>query len=114
MMAFELNLTKPHPSAAMICGLVMSVSYTLGGVIPMLPYFFFAQINHALFASIAITIVILLIFGYAKAAIGGAPRQACWTSSVQTLCVGALAAGSSYGIVYAINQKVFGGDGMQF
>jgi predicted membrane protein (TIGR00267 family) len=110
MMAFELNLTKPHPAAAMICGLVMSISYSIGGIIPMLPYFFISQINHALFASIGITVIVLIVFGYAKAAIGGSPRNACWVSSFQTLCVGALAAGSSYGIVYAINQKLFGGD----
>jgi predicted membrane protein (TIGR00267 family) len=112
MMAFELKMEKPQRSTAWICALVMGLSYGIGGIIPMIPYFAFKDIHHALFTSIGITVLILIVFGYAKSALAGTSRRACVESAVQTLFVGALAAGSSYGIVYGINQRLGGGNGI--
>lgn len=44
----------------------MGLSYFVGGLIPMIPYFAMETAQHALFVSIAITVVILLLFGYVK------------------------------------------------
>lgn len=63
------------------------------------------NVTHALFISIGITVVILISFGYLKAKITDLPRKACLKSAAQTLLVGSLAAGTSYGIVRAINSK---------
>jgi vacuolar iron transporter family protein len=112
MMAFELKLEKPKRRTAWICAAIMGLSYLIGGIIPMIPYFAFKKVNDALFTSIAVTVIVLIIFGYVKAVIAGNTRKACFLSSVQTLGVGVLAAGTSYGIVYGINKRLSGGIGL--
>jgi predicted membrane protein (TIGR00267 family) len=104
MMDFELKLEEPKISRAWISALVMGLSYFLGGLIPMVPYFIFHNINHALFTSIGITVVILLVFGYFKAILTGCSKKDAVLSALQTLMVGVLAAGASYGIVRGVNQ----------
>ncbi|OCK86090.1 DUF125-domain-containing protein [Lepidopterella palustris CBS 459.81] len=104
MMAFELNLQRPNVSRAWISALVMGLSYFLGGLVPMIPYFALHNVNDALFASIGITVVILLTFGYIKAIVTGTTKTSAVWSAIQTLCVGVVAAGSSYGIVRGINS----------
>jgi predicted membrane protein (TIGR00267 family) len=103
MMDFELRLEKPNTSRAWISALVMGISYFLGGLIPMIPYFAIHNLNHALFVSIGITVLMLLSFGYYKAIFTGTCRKSAVGSALQTLFVGILAAGSSYGIVKSIN-----------
>jgi predicted membrane protein (TIGR00267 family) len=112
MMAFELKLEKPKRSTAWICALIMGLSYGIGGIVPMIPYFCYTNIHHALYTSIGITVLILIVFGYAKSAIAGTSRGACVESAIQTLFVGVLAAGTSYGIVYGINKRLNGGNGV--
>jgi predicted membrane protein (TIGR00267 family) len=106
MMDFELKLEKPSRSAAWISALVMGVSYFLGGIIPMIPYFAFKNINHALFTSIGITVVILIAFGYVKGRLTGCTQRDAVLGSLQTLLVGALAAATSYGIVRGVNSRL--------
>lgn len=104
MMDFELKLEKVDPSRAWISALVMGLSYFLGGLIPMVPYFGFHNIHSALFTSIGITGFTLLVFGYIKCTVtGGTKRDAVW-SAAQTLAIGSIAAGTSYGIVRGFNE----------
>ncbi|KAF2460128.1 VIT family-domain-containing protein [Lineolata rhizophorae] len=107
MMDFELKLEKPNTRRAWISAFVMGMSYFVGGLIPMLPYFFVA-LPTALFVSIAITVVILIVFGYVKAAVSGTDRAGCLFSAVQTLLVGAAAAGTSYAIVRGVDSLKHG------
>lgn len=103
MMDHELLLSPP-PSHPWVEGLVMGFSYMLGGLLPMIPYFILHRTSTALFVSIGITGVVLLAFGYSKALVTGTGhRDACW-SALQTLVVGAIAAGVSWGIVKGINS----------
>ncbi|KAK6440138.1 Protein ccc1 [Oleoguttula sp. CCFEE 5521] len=102
MMDFELQLTLPA-SAAWIEGLVMAFSYMFGGFLPMIPYFCFKQVLHALYTSIGITAFILVVFGYVKAIVTGTTKRDAMWSAGQTLVIGAAAAGVSYGIVKGIN-----------
>lgn len=106
MMDFELKLDKPNLSSAWISAFVMGLAYIIGGLIPMIPYFAFHEVTHALFASIGITVIILLIFGYTKAVITGTRQRDAVISAVQTLIVGAIAAGTSYGIVRCVNERL--------
>ena len=63
------------------------------------------QVRKALFVSIGITVFILIVFGYTKGLLAGCTlRQSAW-SAVQTLGVGAAAAGASYGIVRAVDES---------
>lgn len=104
MMDFELKLEKPATSRRWIAALSMGLSYLLGGLVPMIPYFAYKNIDHALFTSIGVTVVILVIFGYVKAIVTGCTRKDAILSALETLGVGVLAAGSSYGIVRGFNQ----------
>lgn len=70
----------------------------------MIPYFAMRNVTHALFVSIGITVVILLAFGYGKAHLTGTTRMDAVSSALQTLLVGVIAAGVSYGIVRGVNS----------
>ena len=70
----------------------------------MIPYFAVHNVTHALFISIAITVVILLVFGYIKNWVTIRTKRAGVYGALQTLFIGALAAGASYGIVRAIDS----------
>lgn len=103
MMDFELKLLKPNSRAAIFEGLVMGLAYFVGGILPMIPYFAVHNVDHALFGSIAITVIILICFGYAKAITTGTTRRDAVVSALHTLLVGVAAAGTSYGIVRGVN-----------
>ncbi|EFX06521.1 vacuolar iron transporter [Grosmannia clavigera kw1407] len=104
MMDFELRLEKPKTSRAWLSAVTMGMSYFIGGLIPMIPYFLMETAMRALMVSICITVVILLIFGYIKTAITVHNKVAgCW-GALQTLVIGALAAGAAYGIVRALDS----------
>lgn len=66
MMDFELQLQEPDTTAAWKSAATMGLSYFVGGLIPMIPYFVMDVAQQALLVSIAITVVILLVFGYVK------------------------------------------------
>lgn len=70
----------------------------------MIPYFAFKRTNDALFTSIGITVVILIVFGYGKSAVLGNPVRDSVVSACYTLLVGVVAAGTSYGIVRGIDS----------
>ncbi|KAI4732596.1 hypothetical protein E4T50_16837 [Aureobasidium sp. EXF-12298] len=105
MMDFELKLSKPNKKGAWIEGSVMGISYLLGGLLPMIPYFAFNNTDHALFTSIGITVVILIVFGFGKSRLSGDKLKDNWISAGHTLLVGVVAAGASYGIVRALNSS---------
>ena len=71
----------------------------------MIPYFAITNVTHALFVSIAVTFVVLLVFGFIKNYVTIKTKKAGFYGAVQTLIVGALAAATSYGIVRGINNS---------
>lgn len=71
----------------------------------MIPYFATRHINEALFSSIGVTVIILLVFGYVKSKITGCSAKDSVVGAVETLFIGALAAAVSYGIVKGINSS---------
>ncbi|KAI8067019.1 Ccc1 family [Gilbertella persicaria] len=103
MMKFELNLECPDPRRSWISALTIGLSYFLGGLIPLMPYFFIDDAMLALYVSVAVTSLTLLIFGYIKSRLVN-PNSAVW-GAIQTLLIGAVAAGASYGIVYLLPQE---------
>ncbi|KAI3396191.1 hypothetical protein diail_394 [Diaporthe ilicicola] len=107
MMDFELQLPEPDTSAAWVSAVTMGLSYFVGGLIPMVPYFILDSAQNALFVSIAITVVILLVFGYVKTWVTIHNKRAGVWGALHTLLIGALAAGTSYLIVRLLDS----GDG---
>lgn len=79
------------------------MSYLVGGLIPLLPYIFINDTLDALWASVLVTSITLFVFGYVKS-IYLRPAQAIM-GALQTLAVGAVAAGSSYAIVALVNTS---------
>jgi hypothetical protein len=120
MMDFELKLAKPNVPGAWISAAMMGFafhrfiapsdtflfltrktprwSYSHDPILPM------ANMTHALFVSIGITVVTLNIFGFVKNCHDWY-EESKTLRAAQTLCVGVLAAATSYDIVRAIDSK---------
>jgi VIT1/CCC1 family predicted Fe2+/Mn2+ transporter len=75
----------------------------IGGLIPLLPYFFVNDTFNALYISCFVTSFTLFCFGYLKS-IYLRPKQAL-VGAIQTLAIGAVAAAFSYGIVAFANSS---------
>lgn len=70
----------------------------------MLPYFIIRErVWRALFISFGVTSFALLFFGFAKARVTGCKKRTSVSSALQTLVIGMIAAGASFGIVVAVN-----------
>lgn len=108
MMDFELKLQQPNVSRAWISAGTMGLAYFIGGLIPMIPYFAMPNVTHALFVSIGITVVILLAFGFIKNYVTVRSKRSGFNGALQTLFIGVLAAGVSYGIVRGIDSSNIG------
>jgi VIT1/CCC1 family predicted Fe2+/Mn2+ transporter len=99
MMRNELNLDKPDSKRARNSGITIALSYLVAGFIPLSPYIFVHDSRIALFVSIGVTLLALIIFGYVKAKlIGNNPWQSAW----RTALIGGVAAGAAYLIAKAI------------
>ena len=100
MMRFELGLEKPNPNRARTSALTIAFSYIAGGFIPLLPYILLANVTTAQIASVIATLAALLIFGYVKAKLTGAPPI---RGALQTALVGGLAAAAAFTIAKLIS-----------
>ena len=95
MMRFELGLEEPDPNRARTSAATIAASYIVGGMIPLGPYMVLKDLEHALLASVAVTLLALLVFGYIKGRLTGlAPIR----GALQTVLIGGLAAGAAYGL----------------
>jgi vacuolar iron transporter family protein len=93
MMRFELGLEEPRRNRATRSAITIALSYVVGGLIPLLPYMSGKSLPAALNASVAITLVALLVFGGVKGRLTGAGTL---RSATQTVVIGGLAAGAAY------------------
>lgn len=93
MMRFELGIEKPDPKRAYFSAATISISYVLGGLIPLCPYLIWAQNQTALNYSCLVTAIALFVFGFVKANFTG---QKPLKSACQTLVVGSVAAAAAY------------------
>ena len=99
MMRFELGLEEPDPKRARNSALTIALSYIAGGMVPLAPYFFITSVHTALLASVGVTLLALLVFGYIKGRFTTAkPFRSAW----QTVVVGGLAAAAAFLIAKAI------------
>lgn len=104
MLDFELKLEEPNVHRAWISAVTMGLSYFIGGLIPMIPYFVIEGVREALFVSIGITVAVLLVFGYVKNYVAIRNHRAGVWGALQTLVIGMLAAGTSYAIVRSLDS----------
>jgi VIT1/CCC1 family predicted Fe2+/Mn2+ transporter len=95
MMKYELGLEKPDPKRARKSAFNIGVSYIVGGLIPLSPYFFVNDGITGLRISAAITLLCLFVFGYFKSKLTGTPP---FQGGVKVALIGAVAAGCAFGI----------------
>jgi predicted membrane protein (TIGR00267 family) len=100
MMRYELGLDKPEANRASQSAITIGLSYIVGGIIPLSPYFFIADSQRALFYSCAITMVCLFVFGYFKSKVTGQPA---FSGALKVLIIGALAAAAAFFMAKLIN-----------
>jgi VIT1/CCC1 family predicted Fe2+/Mn2+ transporter len=99
MMKYELGLDKPDPRRATKSALNIGISYIVGGLVPLSPYFFVHTPTEALKISIVVTLICLFVFGYFKSKITGVNP---WAGAIRIMLIGALAAGAAFGIARLI------------
>jgi len=95
MMKFELGLEKPDPRRATKSAMNIGLSYAVGGIIPLSPYFFLADSREALKFSVVATLICLFVFGYFKSKITGVPVL---SGALKVTLIGALAAAAAFSV----------------
>ena len=98
MMRFELGLEEPDPKRARNSAATIAISYICGGFIPLTPYLLASfhvlnGIRAALYLSVFVTLLALLVFGWVK---GKATGLAPLKSGLQTVFIGGLAAAAAF------------------
>jgi len=100
MMRFELGLEEPLRGRALRSAMTIAGAYAIGGFVPLFPYMLLTRMRSAFLLSVTLTLLALFIFGYIKGRFtGSAPLR----GAVQTLIIGALAAGAAFFIAKLIS-----------
>ncbi|EFP86368.1 uncharacterized protein PGTG_12324 [Puccinia graminis f. sp. tritici CRL 75-36-700-3] len=106
LLKFGEGLEEVPESRLYISALTIGLSYFIGGLVPMGPYFFIESAQIALYWSIAIMFITLLIFGVFKAYFTGAKIGfvGYLKASSATIVVGGAAAAASWLIVKVLEK----------
>jgi len=99
MMKYELNLEKPDPKRARKSAFNIGVSYVVGGLVPLSPYFFSGSAQQGLIISVVITLICLYVFGFSKSRITGVNPI---SGGFKIMLIGTLAAGVAFGVTRLI------------
>lgn len=108
LLAFHHRETAPDCNQAWTSAITLALGYFIGGFIPLIPYFIVTQVMVALYWSIGVMAITLLVFGYVKTCVvrGWSGRDnvlaGVW-GGVQMCCVGGVAAGAAIGLVQLID-----------
>ena len=93
MMTEELGLAAVPAVAPLRSGLVVALAYAVGAAFPVVPYARPLPVQTAFTTSVVATLVALFLAGAAKTRMTGRP----WLrSGLETVLVGALAAGATF------------------
>jgi len=95
MMKYELGLDKPDPRRATKSALNIGLSYVVGGLVPLSPYFFIDTPVEALKISVLVTLICLFIFGFFKSRMTGVHP---WAGALKVMLIGAVAASAAFGV----------------
>ncbi|KAJ5823367.1 hypothetical protein N7447_005707 [Penicillium robsamsonii] len=109
LLAFHHREIAPDCNQAWISATTLALGYFIGGFIPLIPYFIVSQVMVALYWSIGVMAITLLVFGYVKTCVvrgwsGRANVLAGIWGGVQMCCVGGVAAGAAIGLVQFIDM----------
>jgi predicted membrane protein (TIGR00267 family) len=95
MMKYELGLEEPDPNRASKSAVTIGLSYVVGGMIPLSPYFFTATPTEGLHISAIVTLICLFVFGYFKSKV---TRQPLFVGALKVMVIGALAAAAAFAV----------------
>jgi len=95
MMKYELGLEKPDPRRATKSALNIGLSYVVGGLVPLSPYFFVDSPTEGLRISVAVTLLCLFVFGWFKSKMTGIQP---WWGALKVMLIGAVAAAAAFGV----------------
>jgi VIT1/CCC1 family predicted Fe2+/Mn2+ transporter len=95
MMKHELGLEVPDPKRARKSGFNIGLSYIVGGLVPLSPYFIVSEAINGLKISVIVTLICLFIFGYFKSKITGISPL---LGGLRVMMIGAAAAAAAFGI----------------
>ncbi|KAL2212684.1 hypothetical protein CC79DRAFT_1318614 [Sarocladium strictum] len=99
---------EPLPVSPYASGLSISLGYVIGGIIPLLPYFFTPNVGQGLLWSIGLCLIALLFFGAGKSWVlrreGGSTWKRCAFEGVQMMVLGGCAAGSAILCVWLLDS----------
>lgn len=84
---------------ALWSALTIALSYTIGGMVPLMPYVVIPVASQAVVASVIITLIALLIFGFVKGHFTG---DQPFKSALQTALIGAIASAAAYSIAKVV------------
>ncbi|GER66276.1 hypothetical protein BpJC7_03910 [Weizmannia acidilactici] len=101
MMKFELGLDKPEKGRSLKSAFTIALSYIVGGLIPLSPYFFVTHASQALLVSVIITLIVLFIFGAVKGRVTGSHP---YKSGLETVIIGGLAAAAAFGLARLLTK----------
>ena len=95
MMKYELGLDKPDPKRAKKSAFNIGVSYIVGGLVPLSPYFIVSSPVEGLRFSAMVTLVCLFIFGWFKSKLTGITP---FWGALRVTLIGAMAAAAAFGV----------------
>ncbi|KAI6040351.1 VIT family-domain-containing protein [Pisolithus marmoratus] len=101
LLRFGEGLKEVPTRRLYLSAMTLGLGYLIGGIIPLIPYFFISRAHVALLYSCILTGVVLLVFGAIKARVTGAGNDTAGyvRGAVSTLMVGGAAAAAAYGVV---------------
>jgi predicted membrane protein (TIGR00267 family) len=88
MLANELHIHRSHLEKPYKVGLVIGLSFLVGALVPLLPYYITTEKTISVVASVIFSLAFLFGAGAWKGRIVG---REIWRSGLETLLVGALA-----------------------
>ena len=93
------TVTRTVPGEHVRSGTTIGISYLVGGIVPLLPYFLPFAVGTALLISAALTLATLFAFGWIRGRLTGiTPAR----SALQAVVVGGLAAGVAFSLARVI------------
>lgn len=90
---YEPSLIQPEKGKATHSGFTIALSYIIGGLIPLTPYFLVNNISTAFNISIAVTLFCLFISGWLKSRFTG---EKSWAGGFRMMLTGATAAAAAF------------------
>jgi len=106
LLKFGEGMEEVPTARLYISAFTIGAGYLVGGLVPLVPYFFIESARVGLIYSCIVTGITLLVFGAVKTHYTGATGGAggyIW-GAVSTLLVGGFAAGAAFGIVRALES----------